>query len=218
MENASMPTGIDQQKLVSRLGRLRIPDEACDSLADFIEAVRPFRRIVYLVAFAYTKDADAAEFLAVNVLATAFKVGRNHGQNANEFKSRLIRIALSEARNFVSCNSPHVLENGEEEIERLITSQAIAGLRLLTKGATCNGVLPGTLIKALHELSPDTAVTLLLRDACHFTSLEISTLTGESQQKVQARLAYGRVALCMKLSNGLTDREVTGRQSFAPAY
>ena len=71
---------------------------------------------------------------------------------------------------------------------------------------------------ALRELTAPTAVTLLLRDAFHLTTLQIADVIGESHQRVQSRLAYGRIALCVKMASRASDRKTSAPVSVAAAY
>jgi len=71
------------------------------------------------------------------------------------------------------------------------------------------------LMEAIRELSAGAAITLLLRDVFHLTILEIAALIGESHQKVRARLAYGRIVLCVKLAKCVSDCDLAGEPSLA---
>src|ERR1700757_1937588 len=81
------------------------PRPAPDNLADFMDAVRPYHRLVYLISFTYAKDSLVAEEIAVAAMASAFRLSRQQ-PGEDELKLRLIRIALSEARKYLHHNSP----------------------------------------------------------------------------------------------------------------
>jgi DNA-directed RNA polymerase specialized sigma24 family protein len=188
------------------------PGPTSNELADFIVAVRPFHRLVYLVAFAYTKDPLIAEEIAVKAMSSAFGLWSQR-QTADEVKLCLIRTTIAEAAR--DLKQPDI-ENCREEIDELLVSQAITASRPVhTLG---NHSLRGTLMGAIQELSARTAVTLLLRDAFHFTILQIAGIQGETQQNVRARLGYGRIALCVKLARCVSDCDLAGEASLAATY
>src|SRR4051812_30360020 len=206
MEPASKSIMYEGSSLISKA--------APDALADFMVAVRPLQRIVYLVAFATIKDGSVAEDVAVNALSSAFRVW-DRRQTGDGLKLCLIRTALSEARNYLHRNSPAVRENYQEDIGSLIVSQPFSVWLPISRDAVRNGTLRGTLMRAIHELSAGAAVTLLLRDVFHLTTVEIATSMEESQQKVRARLAYARIAVCVKLAGSVSDCNVAGKTSLA---
>jgi len=189
------------------------PRQASNNLADFIHAVRPYHRLVYLIALAYTKGSLVAEEIAVNAMASAFRLWRQR-QGADDLKLCLIRSTLSEARAYLHRNSCPDFER-PEEIGDLVMAQSIAACQPIPRDATRNDALSSTLMGAIQELSAASAVTLVLRDVFHLATLEIAELIGESQQKVRARLAYGRIALCVKLAKSVSDCDLAGAASLA---
>ena len=218
MGSNSISRQINPQNPLRRRDDLRIPYGTCNSPDDFVQAVRPFHRIVYLIAFACTKDRNSAEIIAVEAMAAAFKLGRGHGQVTEELKLSLIRTALCKAQRYVDRNARPDIEKVREDIGDLVMSQALKEWRPIPRSAVREDAVRSSLMRAIQELSANTAVTLLLRDAFHFTPLPIAGLIGVSQQKVRARLAYGRIALCTKLANRESNRDIAGEPSFAVAY
>jgi DNA-directed RNA polymerase specialized sigma24 family protein len=176
-----------------------------------------YHRLVYLVAFAYTKDSLVAEEIAINAMASAFRLSRQR-QGDNELKLCLIRITLSEARAYLHRHSLPDLEKCPEEIGDLVVAQSITACQPIPRGDIRNGAPCGTLMRAIDELSARAAVTLILRDVFHLATLEIAGLIGESQQKVRAWLAYGRIALCLKLAKSESDCDLAGEASLAATY
>ena len=63
------------------------PPTAPEMLADFKAAVRPFHRLVYLVAFAYTKNASLAERVAIDAMASAFEEWSRQPSDLNNLNS-----------------------------------------------------------------------------------------------------------------------------------
>lgn len=177
-----------------------------DKLADFIEAVRPFHRAVYLVAFAYTNDATAAELVAVRAIAAAFRTWRRE-QIGNELKMFLIRITLSEAQLHVPWAA--VIEDCTEDIGDMFGSQSTWEWRPNPLHAVRDRVECDALIGAIREFSAKTRLTLFMRDALHLATVQIAGLLGESQQRVQTRLAYGRITLCMNLAMRGSDLDLS---------
>jgi DNA-directed RNA polymerase specialized sigma24 family protein len=187
-----------------------------ETLADFMAVVRPFQRLVYLVAFACTKSASVAECVAVNVMAHAFQYWSQHPTNIDGLKVHLIRAVMFEARAHIGANS--ALDSSREVIDDLFCRQGTTEWQPIALDAIQNDAMRSNLTTALQELSAPTAVTLLLRDAFHFSTLKIADLIGESHQRVQARLAYGRIATCIKLAKWASDRENQNSSTFAAAY
>jgi DNA-directed RNA polymerase specialized sigma24 family protein len=189
---------------------------ASEMLADFKAAVRPFHRLVYLVALAYTKNASLAERVAIDAITSAFKEWSLQPSDLNDLKLYLIRTAISESRAYFEGNA--TLDGIREDLDELIAQQGMSKWRPIVLDPIQNRTIHSLLTGALRELTAPTAVTLLLRDAFHLTTLQIADVTGESHQRVQSRLAYGRIALCMKMANGASDRKATAPVSLAAAY
>jgi len=177
-------------------------------------AVRPLHRLVYLVAYASIKDCLVAEDVAVNVMASAFRMW-NRCQPGDELKRCLIRTTLSEARGYLHHSPPGVLEEDREEFGASIVSQSLSACKSISRDAVRDGTLCNTLMLAIHGLSASASVTLLLRDVFHLTTGEIAELMGEPQQKVRARLAYARIVLCVKLAGSVSDCDVAGEATLA---
>jgi DNA-directed RNA polymerase specialized sigma24 family protein len=192
------------------------PPTESEMLADFKAAVRPFHRLVYLVAFAYTKNATLAERVAVDAIASAFAEWSRQPSDLNGFKLYLIRTAISESRAHLEGNAP--LDGIREDLDELLAQQGISEWRPIALDPVRNSAICSVLTGALQELTAPTAVTLLLRDAFHFTALQIADVIGESHQRVQARLVYGRIAVCVKLANRASDRKISASASLAVAY
>jgi DNA-directed RNA polymerase specialized sigma24 family protein len=192
-----------------------IPPDS-ESLSGFVATVRPFHRLVYLVAFACTKSQSVAEHVAVNAMAHAFKQCGQRAQCVDEFKVYLIRTVILEARAHVEVNSTP--DNLPEDIDDLLAQRGINEWRPIALDALTSNDMRSNFTTALWELSTPTAVILLLRDAFHLTTLQIAELTGESHQKVQARLAYARIAACMKLAKCASNHEIPSSATVAAAY
>jgi DNA-directed RNA polymerase specialized sigma24 family protein len=187
-----------------------------DIPADFMAVLRPFQRLAYLVAFACTKSEAVAEHVAVSALAHAFKQWSRHPANIGDFKVFLIRTVIFEARAHVEANA--VLDNDREDIDDLYFQQETSEWRPIAPDAIQNDAIRCNLTTALQELSGLTAVTLLLRDAFHLTTLQIGDIIGESLQRAQARLAYGRIAACIKVAKCASGREISNGSTLAAAY
>jgi DNA-directed RNA polymerase specialized sigma24 family protein len=196
--------------------RYSFPPAASEMLADFNAAVRPFHRPVYQVALAYTKNAALAERVAIDAITSAFKEWSKQPSDLNELKLYLIRTAISESRAYLEGNSR--LDGIREDLDELIAQQGMSKWRPIVLDPIQNSAIRSLLSGVLRELTAPTAVTLLLRDAFHLTTLQIADVTGESHQRVQSRLAYGRIALCVKMANGTSDRKTTAPVSLAAAY
>jgi len=153
-----------------------------------------------------------AEEIAVKAMSSAFGLWSQR-QTADEVKLCLIRTTIAEAAR--DLQQPDI-ENCREEIDELLVSQAITAFRPVPR--LRNHALRGTLMGAIQELSAGTAVTLLLRDVFHLTTLQIAGIQGESQEKVRARLAYGRIALCVKVARCVSDCDLAREASFAATY
>jgi DNA-directed RNA polymerase specialized sigma24 family protein len=196
--------------------RSSFPPSTSEILADFKAAVHPFHRLVYLVAFAYTKNASLAERVAIDAITSAFKEWSLQPSDLNDLKLYLIRTAISESRAYLEGNA--TLDGIREDLDELIAQQGMSKWRPIVLDPIQNSAIRSLLTRALRELTAPTAVTLLLRDAFHLTTLQIADVTGESHQRVQSRLAYGRIALCVKMANGASDRKATAPVSLAAAY
>jgi DNA-directed RNA polymerase specialized sigma24 family protein len=109
---------------------VRTPSKPFDASGGFIEAVRPFHRIVYMVAFAGTKSRVAAERIAVEAFSAAFRLWKCEGPEPEELESCLIRIALSEARKYADGK---VREDIREDIGDLVISQTFGGTATISK-------------------------------------------------------------------------------------
>lgn len=176
---------------------VRTPSRPSDVYDGFIEAVRPFHRVVCMVAFAGTKSRVAAERIAVEAFSAAFKLWKCERPERGELEFSLIRIALSEARKYIE---GQMVEDIQEDICDLVMSQTSNGWRPYSTDTIPDEVVQSSLMRAIEELSVVAAVTLLLRDAFHLSPLQISRLIGESQPKVKERVAYGRVSICIRLA------------------
>ena len=209
MEGSSKP--MDHGKV-----RSSSPPAASEMLADFKDAVRPFHRLVYLVAFAYTKNASRAERVAIDAITSAFKEWSLQPRDLNDLKLCLIRTAISESRSHLDGDA--TLDGIREDLDELLAEQGMSEWRPIALDPIRNGLIRSHLTAALQELTAPTAVTLLLRDAFHLTALQIADVIGESHQRVQARLAYGRIAVCVKLASYAADRKISDPASFAAAY
>jgi RNA polymerase sigma-70 factor, ECF subfamily len=183
--------------------------------ADFMAIVRPFERLVYLVAFACTKNTSVAECVAVNAMAHAFQHW-SHPTNIDDFKMNLIKTAIFEARAHREVGP--ALDSSREDIDDLFCGQGATEWRSIALDAIQNDAIRSNLTTVLQELSTPTAVTLLLRDAFHFSTLKIADLIGESHQRARARLAYGRIVACIKLAKWASDRENRNSSTLAAAY
>jgi DNA-directed RNA polymerase specialized sigma24 family protein len=172
---------------------------ASEMLADFEAAVRPFHRLVYLVAFAYTKDASLAERVAIDTMASAFDGWRWQPRDLNDFKLYLIRTAICESRAHLEGNP--VFDGIREDLDELLAKKGISDWRLIALDPVRNSATGSLLTRALQELTAPTAVTLLLRDTFRLTTPQIAEVIGESHQRVQSRLGYGRIAVCVKLAS-----------------
>jgi len=146
----------------------------------------------------------------------AFKQWSRRPTNIDDFKVYLIRTVIFEARPHVEADS--ALDSGREDIEDLFSQLGTSEWRPIALGAIRHDAIRSNLTAALQELSAPTAVTLLLRDAFRLTTLQIADLIGESHQRVQARLAYGRIAACIKLAKCVSDWEIRNSSTFAAAY
>ena len=200
------------------LGKARssFPPAASEMLADFKASVRPFHRLVYLVAFAYTKNASLAERVAIAAMTSAFEGWSRQPSDLNDFKPYLIRTTISESRAHLEGNA--AFDSIREDLDELLAEQGMSEWRPIALDPIRNGLIRSHLTAALQELTAPTAVTLLLRDAFHLTALQIADVIGESHQRVQARLAYGRIAVCVKLASYASDRKISDPASFAAAY
>ena len=196
--------------------RSSFPPVASEMLADFKASVRPLHRLVYLVAFAYTKDAWLAERVATDVMASAFERWIRQPSELNDLKLYLIRTAISESRAHLEGNA--ALDDIREDLDELFAQQGMTEWRPIALDSIRNRAIRSHLTGALRELTAPTAVTVLLRDAFHLTTLQIADVTGESHQRVQSRLAYGRIALCVKMASRASDRKTSAPVSLAPAY
>jgi DNA-directed RNA polymerase specialized sigma24 family protein len=196
--------------------RCSFPSPASEMLADFKAAVRPFHRLVYLVALAYTKDASLAERVAIDAMTSAFDGWSRRPSDLNDFKLYLIRAAISESRAHLEGNA--ALDGIREDLDELLAQQGISEWRPIDLDPIRNSAIRSLLTGALQELAAPTAVTLLLRDAFHLTALQIADIIGESHQRVQSRLAYGRIALCVKMASRASDRKTSAPVSLAAAY
>jgi DNA-directed RNA polymerase specialized sigma24 family protein len=196
--------------------RSSFPPAASELLAKFKAAVRPFHRIVYLVAFIYTKDARLAERAATDVMASAFERWIRQPSELNDLKLYLIRTAISESRAHLEGNA--ALDDIREDLDELFAQQGMTTWRPIALDSIRNRAIRSHLTGALRELTAPTAVTLLLRDAFHLTTPQIADVIGESHQTVQSRLAYGRIALCVKMASRASDRKTLAPVSLAAAY
>ena len=179
-----------------------------DMLADFMEAVRPFHRAVYLVALACTNDATRAELVAVRAMAAAFRTWRRK-QIGNELNMFLIGITLSEAQPYLHRAAD--IEDWKEDIgDALVFQRATEWLPIPLHTVHDRSVYDA-LIGAMQELSANTRLTLIMRDALNLTTVQIAGLLGESLQRIQTRLGYGRIMLCMKLSMPGSDLDLSGQ-------
>jgi DNA-directed RNA polymerase specialized sigma24 family protein len=168
------------------------------------------------VAFAYTKDASLAERVAIDAIAFAFEGWSRHPSDLNEFKLHLIRTAISESRAHLEGNA--TLEGIREDLNELLAQPGISEWRPIVQDPVRNSSMRGHLTGVLQELTAPTAVTLLLRDAFHLTTMQIADVIGESQQRVQSRLAYGRIAVCVKMASRVSDLKISPPASLAAAY
>jgi DNA-directed RNA polymerase specialized sigma24 family protein len=218
MERASLAMQKNSPDSPTKRRDLRTPGDAFDSRPEFIEAVRPFHRVLYLVALAYTKDRETAELLAIESMAVAFKEREGIPQSPDEFKAHLIQTAISEGGRYLKRDAQSDLKYGREEVGDCFVNETIPLWRSIPNSTVGDDAVRCTAMSAIEELSPLTAVTLFLRDAWHLTPLEISALIGETQQKVQTRLAYGRITLCVKLAGRVASHGFEGEASLAAAY
>jgi DNA-directed RNA polymerase specialized sigma24 family protein len=196
---------------------LSVTRDTAYKLADFLVVVHPFHRLVYWVGFAYTYDSAAAELLSVRTIAAAFKAWRQQPKH-DELKLWLIRIALSEARAYFGRNASPVGRTCREEIADLVVAQGTAEWRPVPRHAMRDRDVRDALIGAMQELSPATRVILLLRDVFRLTNAQVAAVVGESRQSVQGRLAFGRIALCIKLAKRDSGRDLLGQASVATAH
>jgi DNA-directed RNA polymerase specialized sigma24 family protein len=195
--------------------RSNSPPADSKMLADFENAVRPFHRLVYLVAFAYTKNAPLAERVAIDAMASAFEGWSRQPSDLNDLKLYLIRTAISQSRAHVDGNA--ALDGIREDLDELLAQQGMS-MPPIVLDPIRNSAIRSHLTGALRELTAPTAVTLLLRDAFHLTTLQIADVIGESHQRVQSRLACGRIALCVKLASRASDRKTSAPVSLAAAF
>ena len=195
--------------------RSNSPPADSKMLADFENAVRPFHRLVYLVAFAYTKNAPLAERVAIDAMASAFEGWSRQPSDLNDLKLYLIRTAISQSRAHVDGNA--ALDGIREDLDELLAQQGMS-MPPIVLDPIRNSAIRSHLTGALRELTAPTAVTLLLRDAFHLTTSQIADVIGESHQTVQSRLAYGRIALCVKMASRASDRKTSAPVSLAAAF
>ena len=195
--------------------RSSFPPAASVVLADFKASVRPFHRLVYLVAFAYTKNASLAERVAIAAMTSAFEGWSRQPSDLNDLKLYLIRTAISQSRAHVDGNA--ALDGIREDLDELLAQQGMS-MPPIVLDPIRNSAIRSHLTGALRELTAPTAVTLLLRDAFHLTTLQIADVIGESHQRVQSRLACGRIALCVKLASRASDRKTSAPVSLAAAF
>jgi DNA-directed RNA polymerase specialized sigma24 family protein len=207
----------DSSKLMDP-GKVRssFPPAASEVLADFKAAVRPFHRLVYLVAFAYTKNASTAERVAIDAMTSAFEGWSRQPGDLNDLKLCLIRTAISESRAHLDGNA--ALDGIREDLDELLAQQGMSKWPPIVLDPIRNSAIRSHLTGALRELTAPTAVTLLLRDAFHLTTLQIADVIGESHQRVQSRLAYGRIAVCVKVASRASDLKISAPASLAAAY
>src|SRR5215469_14065169 len=107
--------------------RSSFPPEASEMLADFKAAVRPFHRLVYLVAFVYTKNASLAERVAIDAITSAFKEWSLQPSDLNDLKLYLIRTAISESRAHLEGNA--TLDGIREDLDELLAQQGMSEWR-----------------------------------------------------------------------------------------
>jgi RNA polymerase sigma-70 factor (ECF subfamily) len=169
-----------------------------DNLGAFIEAVHPFHRTVYLVALAHTNDAGEAEFIAVQTMATAFRTWQG-SRIPGELRLWLVGIALSEANAHVHKNEDARIDDSTEVLPNGFPLEGITQWRAAAMSAH-DVAFRRALREAIRELPTNNRLPLFLRDVLHFTTLETASLLGVPQDTIRHRVAYGRIALCMKLA------------------
>lgn len=195
---------------LSRLVHSTTAASAYDKVRDFIEAVGPFHRAVYLIALAYENDAAGAELIAVQAMATAFRTWQGQ-QMGNELKMFLIGITIAEAQSYLHRNRVAVIRDCREDIGDVFVCQSAREWRPIPLHARHDRAEYDALIGAMQEFSTNTRLALLMRDALHLRSVQIAGLLGELRQRVQIRLGYGRITLCMKLSMRGSDLDLSGQ-------
>jgi DNA-directed RNA polymerase specialized sigma24 family protein len=196
--------------------RSSFPPAAPEVLADFKAAVRPLHRLVYLVAFTYTKNASLAERVAIDAMTSGVEGWSRQLGDLDDLKLYLIRTAISESRAHLDGNA--ALDGIREDLDELLAQQGMSKWLPIVLDPIRNSAIRSHLTGALRELTAPTAVTVLLRDAFHLTIPQIADAIGESHQRVQARLAYGRIAVCVKLATRASDRKISDPASLAAAY
>jgi RNA polymerase sigma-70 factor, ECF subfamily len=177
----------------------KAPARAADSqIAAFAALVRPFERAIYLVGLAFVYNPEEAVDVAQE---TVFRAFRSIAEltHAQQFRSWLIGIGVSEARTFLreiehqDCDDVFV----EDETDKLeFAPGPLSNWESIPADAMGQRHTRDTLSEALGRLPRKLRVVLFLRDVLSLTTTETAKLIGVSEQTIRTRLARARFAMC----------------------
>jgi RNA polymerase sigma-70 factor, ECF subfamily len=169
-----------------------------DQISAFATLVRPFERAIYLVALAFTSEAEDAVEVAQAAVARAFGSFSSLRQ-FEQLQSWLIGIAVNEAtaflrRKHMDCDDIFLVESDHlDDISYSFTQVGcIAGTATLE--------MRGTVSEALKALPLKYRVVAMLRDVLHLATSDTAKILSVPAETVRARLARARFGLLMSLA------------------
>ncbi len=170
-----------------------------DEISAFATLVRPFERAIYLVALAFTCEAEEAVEVAQAALARAFG-SHSSLRQFEQLQTWLIGIAVNEARAFLlkrkhmDCDEVVSVDSDHWEDISYSFSQVSSIPRTVTPEMRV------TLSEALKRLPLKYRVVAMLRDVLHLTTSDIADALSVPAETVRARLARARFGLLLSLA------------------
>jgi RNA polymerase sigma-70 factor (ECF subfamily) len=163
----------------------------------FYELVRPYERVVFLVAASILgNDADAEE-VAQEAILKAFK-NLSRFRHEAKFSTWLIQIAMNEARMKLRKDRRHLydsIDSGRLAVDGDYMPADFADWREIPSQALERRELRDALRKALKLLPQKYRTVLVLRDVEHLSIGEAAQILGVSEQNVKTRTSRARLRM-----------------------
>ena len=171
----------------------------------FVELVRPYERLVYVIAISVLKNPADAEDVAQEAVLKAF-TGLSSFRAECKFSTWLVQITYNEARLKLRKDRRHLYESMDDPMqdpEGDHWPRDFADWRPIPSELLERSEARQALQNAINSLSPNYREVVVLRDVQNLSIKDTATVLGITAGSVKTRLHRARLLLRDALAPGL---------------
>jgi RNA polymerase sigma-70 factor, ECF subfamily len=179
----------------------------------FEELVRPYERLVYLMAVSILKNPADAEEVAQEAVLKAFS-NLSSFREESKFSTWLVQITYNEARMRVRKDRRHIYESidgDKQDVTGDYWPRDFADWRPIPSEMLERNQIREALQNAINSLSPAYREVVILRDVENLSIRDTSIILGITEGNVKTRLYRARLLLRDALSPGIDGAWSTGQ-------